>query len=99
MTKSLASGLLTLALLSTPLVAHAAPAATPQLTPAAMTMGTANTPGDSGTKPIIVGVGAVLGYALMMNPYGTAVMGAAMGAMLAAEFYETYNAAPANAAR
>jgi hypothetical protein len=26
----------------------------------------------------------------MMNPYGVAVMGAAMGAMLAASIYDTY---------
>jgi hypothetical protein len=43
-----------------------------------------------GSRPLTLGVGAVAGYFLMMNPYGVAVMGAAMGAMLAASIYDTY---------
>ena len=94
MTQRRISTLLVLgSLLAVPIAGHAgepaAPTSTPRVIRAAMEMAPAD-PVANGTKPIVLGVGAVLGYALMMNPYGTAVMGAAMGAMLAAEFYDTY---------
>jgi hypothetical protein len=33
-------------------------------------------------RVVTIGAGAVVGYVLMLNPYGAAIMGAAMGGML-----------------
>ena len=46
--------------------------------------------GILGSRPLTVGVGAVAGYLLMTNPLGAAIMGAAMGGMLAMTIYDSY---------
>ena len=46
--------------------------------------------GVLGSRPLTVGVGAVAGYLLMTNPFGAAIMGAAMGGMLAMTIYDSY---------
>ncbi len=60
---------------------------------AASTGGSANQiSGMSISKPEAIGAGAVIGYGLMMSAVGTAIMGAAMGAMLAVTVYDAYSA-------
>jgi len=46
--------------------------------------------GMTASRSLTVGVGAVAGYLLMMNPVGAAIMGAAMGGMLAMTIYDSY---------
>lgn len=58
--------------------------------PMAGTSSGSQAPGTSVGKSVAIGTGAVIGYTLMLNPVGSAVMGAAMGAMLAVTVYETY---------
>ncbi len=55
---------------------------------AGMSKGT--TGGTSNARAVTVGVGVVAGYVLMLNPYGAAVLGAAMGGMLADWIYGAY---------
>lgn len=43
------------------------------------------------SRPWVMGAGAVAGYFLMMNPFGAALMGAAMGGMIAVAVYDSYN--------
>ena len=57
-------------------------------------MSTGTAAGMTGSRAVTVGVGAVAGYVLMMNPYGIALMGAAMGGMLADWMYGSYQPAP-----
>ncbi len=44
-----------------------------------------------GSRPLTVGIGAVAGYLLMMNPLGAAIMGAAMGGMIASIYVRIYD--------
>jgi hypothetical protein len=53
--------------------------------------------GMSISRPEAIGVGAVIGYGLMLSAVGTAIMGAAMGAMLAVVVYDAYSAPAAPA--
>lgn len=46
--------------------------------------------GTSVGKSMALGAGAVIGYTLMLSPVGSAIMGAAMGAMLAMTAYDAY---------
>lgn len=50
----------------------------------------ANGGGMTSGRVVTIGVGAVAGYVLMFNPYGAALMGAAMGGMLVDWVYGSY---------
>ena len=53
--------------------------------------------GTSSSRVVTVGVGVVAGYGLMLNQYSAAVLGAAMGGMLADWIYGAYRPAPVTA--
>ena len=41
-------------------------------------------------RAVSIGAGVVVGYVLMLNPYGAALLGAAMGGMLVDWVYQSY---------